>query len=106
MDKLCSEAIYSAILAGAVGSFLIIVNEWFKVFLKRCKQNKKLKIWKAMEQTGISLSEWTLEDLTKETLISSGRLQSLIYEMIQEGTAMEGTRRNTFTRHKPESIDV
>jgi len=99
MDKLFPEAIYSAILAGVVGSLLIIVNEWFKLFIERSKQNKKLKIWKAMEQAGISVFEWTLEDLTKQTQINSGQLQSLMYEMIQEGTAKEGTHRGTFTRH-------
>ena len=106
MDSIISGNVDVAIMAAVIGSILIIVNEWFKVWLERRKQRKKFAIWDAMEQGGVAPSKFTLEDLASKTHIDARSLKSLLYEMIQEGTVVEGELLGTFTRSKLENANV
>ncbi|GEM_PF-6951247 len=89
-----------AVLATAIGSILIIVNEWVKVSFEKKKEKKKLTIWNALEQTGPGTRWLTIEHISEETEIGVEELKPLIYEMLREGTVSEADRPGTFTRPK------
>ena len=88
------------ILAAVIGSILIVVNEWVKIFFEKKRQKEKLRIWTALEQTGPVQRLLTLENLSAATGLSGKNITPLIYEMLQEGTVSEGSRPGTFARFK------
>jgi len=45
------ETFYGAIVAAVIGSVLIVINEWIKIFSEHRKQKKKFNIWKILELT-------------------------------------------------------
>lgn len=95
------ETFHAAIVAAIIGSILIIVNEWIKLYCKEQKQKKKFTIWRVLEQrkqqtTHLSL---TVEQISTETRLCAVQLEPLLYEMVQEGTIREGPFPRTFTRY-------
>lgn len=95
------DTLWVALSAAAIGSFLIILNEWIKVYFERKKQRNKLAIWNALEQTGTTPPSLTIEDIAMETGIDNENLTPLLYEMIQEGTISDGPF-HAFTRYRLE----
>lgn len=93
------ESFWVAFTAAAIGSILIILNEWVKVFFEQRKQKKKLVIWNALEQTGNTPPSFTIEQLSEVTKINIEQLKPLLYEMLQEGVIFEGSLHGTFTRY-------
>jgi gas vesicle protein len=92
--------VVGAVLAAAIGSFLIIANEWVKVLFEKKKEKKKLKIWNALEQTGPSARWLAIEHLSEETGIDVEEIKPLIYEMLREGTVFEAPMAGKFMRHR------
>jgi hypothetical protein len=70
-----------------------------KRYLKQKKTSKKLRIYKALEQTGPTPPSLTVEQISEATGLSAEEMEPLLYEMIQEGTVKEGPVPKAFTRY-------
>ncbi len=92
------ETFWIAILSAALGSALIILNEWVKTLFEQKKQKKKLAIWSVLEEK--APTTLTIEDLTTSTGIDTEQVESLIYEMMREGIVIKAQFGN-FTTYKP-----
>lgn len=94
------ETFYGAIIAAIIGSALIVINEWTKIISEQRKQKKKFNIWNVLKQTGATPPSLTVAEISKETKLCAEQLESLLYEMVQEGTIREGPFPGTFTRYR------
>ena len=93
------ETIWGAIIVAIIGSMLIIINEWVKIYFAKKKTENKFKIWTALEQQGITSPSLTVEQISNATELCAEEIEPLIYEMIQEGTVKESPFPKTFTRY-------
>jgi hypothetical protein len=88
-----------AIVAASVGSFLIILNEWVKVFFERKKQRDKLGIWHALESNDASkVFAMRMGAIASDTRMRQKTVESLVYEIIRKKTIFEGPLPGGFTR--------
>jgi len=74
-------------------------TDLIKKYLKQKKTSKKLRIYKALEQTGPTPPSLTMEQICETTGLCVKELELLLYEMVQEGTIKEGPFPRTFTRY-------
>jgi hypothetical protein len=72
---------------------------WIDKLLRGRRESKKLLIYKALEQTGMTPPSLTVEEICASTKLCAKEVESLLYEMIQEGTIAEGPFPGTFTRY-------
>jgi hypothetical protein len=93
------ETIWGAIIVAIIGSMLIIINEWVKIYFAKKKTENKFKIWTALEQQGITPPSLTVEQICNATELRAEEVEPLLYEMIQEGTVKEGPVPKVFTRY-------
>lgn len=102
------ETFYAAIVAATIGSILIIINEWTKLCFEKRKQKKKFTIWSGLEQTEQEQKppSLTVEQISKDANLYAEEVESLLYEMVQEGTIQEGPFPGTFTRYKIETQGI
>ena len=92
------ETILGALIGAIIGSMLIIINEWAKIYFGEKKTKRKFKIWTALEQGGITPPSLRFEEISKATGLCAKEIEPLLYEMIQEGTVKEGPLPKVFTR--------
>lgn len=94
------ENFWVVLIAAAVGSSLIILNEWIKIFFERKKQRKKLSVWNALEQKDTTRPSLAIGELSDVTGMDSEELRPLIYEMVQDRTIVEGFSPGSFMRYR------
>jgi len=92
----------TTLIAAVIGAILIIVNERIKLFSEQRQQRNKFAIWSALEQTGTTQLSLTPEQLSEKMRMPAKKLKPLLYEMMREGTIIEGPFHGTFTRYKME----
>jgi hypothetical protein len=93
------ETIYGAIIGAVIGSILIIVNEWVKIYTGWQKQKNRVKVWNVLRQEGSTPTALSIEAISEKTKLCAKQLEPLLYEMVQEGTIKEGPFPRTFTRY-------
>ena len=73
--------------------------EWIKKYFRQRRESKKLLIYKLLEQTGPTPPSLTVKQICEATGLREAEIESLLYEMIREGTLREGLFSKTFTRY-------
>ncbi|MGO8990711.1 MAG: hypothetical protein ACLQGU_11540 [bacterium] len=93
------ETIWGALIGAIIGSMLIIINEWVKIYSGGKKTRRKFKIWVALEQKGVTAPSLTVEQVSAATGLCAKEVELLLYEMIQDGAVKEGPLPKVFTRY-------
>ena len=72
---------------------------WIDKLSRGRRGSKKLLIYKALEQTGLTPPSLTVEEICASTKLCAKQVELLLYEMVQEGIIREGPFPRTFTRY-------
>lgn len=80
------EKALAAAMGTLISGVLIILNERLKICSERKKQKDKLKIWRALAQTGPAPASLEIEDLCERARLDKKKVEPLVFEIELKGT--------------------